>query len=59
MIATAQITIRDDTDIVIQATEPISPIVDMLWMDTSEEPPMLYRWNGVEWILVNDLRDEI
>lgn len=59
IIAAAHITIRDDTDIIIQPMAPQSPTIDMLWMDTSEELAMLYRWNGAEWILTNDLRDEI
>ena len=36
--ARGQITIRDSSDVVISDTEPLSPYVDMLWLDTSESP---------------------
>ena len=47
-------------------TPPPNPKVGDLWLDTSVEPNVLYRWNGSEWVKVGtdlkdleDLRDEI
>ena len=49
MLTAAQITIRDETDVVVSASAPASPVVDMLWMDTSVTPARLKRWNGSAW----------
>ncbi len=50
MLATAQITIRDDADVVIGTTAPASPVKDMLWLDTSVIPHRLKRWSGSAWV---------
>ncbi len=50
MLATAQITIRDDADVVIGKTAPASPVTDMLWLDTSVIPHRLKRWSGSAWV---------
>jgi hypothetical protein len=50
MIATGQFTITDFNDINISTTEPISPVLDMLWLDTSATPYTLKSWNGTEWV---------
>lgn len=50
MLAVAQITIRDDADVVIGTTAPASPVKDMLWLDTSVTPHQLRCWNGSAWV---------
>ena len=50
MLARAQITIRDEADVVIRSTAPASPVTDMLWLDTSSTPHQLKRWNGSAWV---------
>lgn len=30
-----------------------------LWLDTSLTPPLLKQWNGEEWIVVNDMQEQI
>ena len=50
MLAAAQITIRDENDVVIASAAPASPVVDMLWLDTSVTPNALKRWNGNAWV---------
>ena len=50
MLAAAQLTIRDENDVVIASAAPASPVVDMLWLDTSETPNALRRWNGTAWV---------
>ena len=42
---------------VITSTEPDDK--SYLWCDTSNEPPILKRWNGVDWIVVNDNSGDI
>ena len=31
----------------------------LLWLDISLTPPLLKKWNGEEWIVVNDIGEEI
>ena len=49
MITCAQITIRDEADIAVQALAPLSPAVDELWLDTSVTPHKLKCWSGTVW----------
>jgi len=51
MIAVTQITIRDAADIYIGVTAPVVPVLDMLWLDTSDQPHALRRWDGSAWSL--------
>lgn len=45
-------------DVAIQsATEPTDK--SYMWLDTSTEPPILKRWNGTAWVVVNDMSDTI
>lgn len=50
MLARAQMTVRDEADVVIRSTAPASPVTDMLWLDTSSTPHQLKRWNGSAWV---------
>lgn len=58
-IAIAQYTIRDASDITVSAVAPSSPSVDELWLDTSQTPNQMKRWNGTSWDIVNDAADLI
>ena len=49
MIGMAQFTITDLYDPVVAGTAPTSPVQDMLWLDTSQTPAVLKRWNGTAW----------
>lgn len=42
---------------VISSTEPTDKTY--LWCDTSTSPPILKRWNGESWDIVNDNADQI
>lgn len=53
-IATAQITIVDFNDVDITSTEPSTPVENQLWLDTSVVPNLMKRWDGADWIIVND-----
>lgn len=57
IIANAQITIVDLSDPIISNTTPPSPSQDMLWLDTSNTPNVLKRWNGSSWVVVNDTKN--
>lgn len=59
VLARDQYTITDLSDPIQQGAPPAAPVVGLLWLDTSEAPPMLRRWDGVNWVAVGDLTDEI
>ena len=54
LLTAAQYTIRMAADPVISNTPPEGPVANMLWLDTSEEPNQLKRWDGESWRTVND-----
>ena len=54
MVARAEITIADLNDPIAQGTAPVNPTLNMLWLDTGISPNLLKRWNGREWVIVND-----
>ena len=47
-IATSQFTIIDLTDITV-GSEPVTPVLDQLWLDSSVLPNTLMRWSGTLW----------
>ena len=50
--------IKKGRDAAIQSdTEPTDK--DYMWLDTSANPPILKRWNGDAWVIVNDMTDTI
>lgn len=55
MIAGAQFTIVDLNDPIQQGTVPSDPATGMLWLDTAEDPPLLKRYTGSEWVIVNEV----
>lgn len=57
MLTTAQITIRDETDVLISSKAPLAPVLNMLWLDTSSDPNQMRRWNGSEWVLCSQTAD--
>lgn len=54
IIALAQFTICDTTDITASATAPVGPVLNQLWLDTSVTPNQLKRYSGTSWTIVND-----
>jgi len=55
MIAQSQYTIVDLSDPIQQGSAPSSPVTGMLWLDTGQNPPLLKRYTGSEWIVVNEV----
>lgn len=49
---------KDGKDAAIQVdSEPSDK--SMMWCDTSANPPVLKRWDGSTWVVVNDYNDQI
>lgn len=44
------ITLISIDDVNISMTEPESPVLDQLWLDTSKEPNELMRYDGTGWV---------
>ena len=58
--AATQFTIVDMSDPVISDTPPSEPVIDMLWIDSTSTPNLLKRWDGQEWVIVNEVNiDEL
>lgn len=41
----------------VSANEPLDPVEDMVWLDTSVDPNILKHWNGEEWEIVGEAAD--
>ena len=54
LLSVAQFSIRDDSDITVADLAPSSPVLDQLWLKTSAVPNVLMRWDGTDWVTVND-----
>lgn len=50
VLAIGEITIVNLNDVDISTTEPLDPVIDQLWLDTSAVPNVLKRWNGTQWV---------
>ena len=57
--AIGQLTIVDLTDPIVSDVEPENKFKDMIWMDTSQTPPVMKIWNGSRWEIVGSDEDEI
>jgi len=51
-VASAQITIVDLNDPIMQGTAPENPKVGQLWIDITVTPNTMYRWSGSAWIKI-------
>lgn len=58
-LATGQYTLLNLNDIGIDTIQPMFPEKNQLWLDISAEPNQLKRWNGAEWVVINDVKEEI
>ena len=47
--------IADLDDPIVQDTVAPTPEFGLLWLDLSQTPNVLKRWNGFEWTIVNDV----
>lgn len=57
--AIGQITIYDFHDVYSAAIAPTNPVKDMIWLDTSVNPPIMRVYNGSKWVMANDYSSEI
>lgn len=51
VVAATQITLVDLNDAFISGTQPSNPVVNQLWIDTSQNPNILKQWNGSAWVV--------
>lgn len=51
-LAIGEITIANIDDVNISTDQPIDPVPDQLWLDTSTVPNVMYRWDATaeEWV---------
>lgn len=49
--------VAEIADTVFVGKEPTLPVIDMVWLDTSISPNLFKRWDGKQWVIVNDVAD--
>lgn len=57
MRAVAQFTITNICDVVTSDTPPENPYVGQLWVNTATVPPETMVWDGLGWVVQNNLED--
>ena len=57
MRAVAQFTITNICDVVTSDTAPETPYVGQLWVNTATVPPETMVWDGLGWVLQNNLEE--
>lgn len=55
MRAIAQFTIVNICDVITSDTAPDNPYLGMLWVNTATVPPETMVWDGIGWVVENDL----
>jgi len=59
IIAVGQLALMDLNDAIVSGTPPSNPVVGTLWIDESQDPAMLKKWNGEAWIDLGELDPDI
>ena len=57
MRAVAQFTITHICDVVTSDTAPENPYVGQLWVNTATVPPETMVWDGLGWVVQNNLEE--
>ena len=57
MRAVAQFTITNICDVVTSDTAPENPYVGQLWVNTTAVPPETMVWDGLGWVVQNNLEE--
>lgn len=57
-IGRGQLTLTDLNDAIISGTEPTSKVVGTLWVDESQSPKLVKRWDGNTWLVIGEILDE-
>lgn len=55
VLGVGSISLLDLNDAIVSGTPPANPTVGTLWIDESQKPSKLKKWNGTEWIDLGDL----
>ena len=46
---------KEGTEIIVADIAPTNPELNMLWLDTKDGKNILKRWEGSDWVIVNDI----
>ena len=57
MRAIAQFTIINLCDVISSDVAPENPYIGMLWVNTATVPPETMVWDGLGWVVQNNLED--
>lgn len=51
VVATGKTSLSNNTEMHVGPTPPLYPVEGQLWLNTSVQPPVLYKWDGEKWVL--------
>lgn len=51
VVATGKTSLSNNTEMHVGPTPPLYPVEGQLWLNTSTQPPVLYKWDGEKWAL--------
>lgn len=51
VVATGKTSLSNNTEMHVGSTPPLYPVEGQLWLNTSTQPPVLYKWDGKKWVL--------
>src|SRR5690606_30451863 len=59
VIGVGQLSLLDLNDAIVSGSPPLNPSNGSLWIDESQTPAMLNKWNGVRWVEMGQLDPEL
>lgn len=59
IVGVGQLALMDLNDAIISGAPPSNPVVGTLWIDESQDPAMLKKWNGEAWIDLGELDPDL
>lgn len=51
VVATGKTSLSNNTEMHVGPKPPLYPVEGQLWLNTSVQPPVLYKWDGEKWVL--------
>ncbi|MFQ3543663.1 hypothetical protein Q7A53_06225 [Halobacillus rhizosphaerae] len=58
VLGVGQLTLTDLNDAIVSGTPPVNPTNGSLWVDESETPKLLKKWNGSTWDTIGEILDD-
>lgn len=59
IVGVGQLALMDLNDAIISGAPPSNPVVGTLWIDESQDPTVLKKWNGEAWVDLGELDPDL